>query len=143
MTIEYAKKMWPVLKAYSEGKKIEVKTTNGRWVETESPCFLGKKFCYRVKEEPNYRPFKGEKECMEEMKRHEPFGWIKNGKDLCVITSIQDGVVFGDFEPDGYDTIFDEYTFLDGTPFGKAVENEGRVEDEEAINQVKEILDMP
>ena len=34
---------------------------------------------YRVKPEFKYRPFKDAEECWQEMQKHQPFGWIKNG----------------------------------------------------------------
>ena len=33
---------------------------------------------YRIKPETKYRPFKDAEECFEEMKKHQPFGWIKD-----------------------------------------------------------------
>lgn len=33
---------------------------------------------YRVKSEFKYRPFKDIEECLNEMQKHQPFGWIKN-----------------------------------------------------------------
>ena len=34
---------------------------------------------YRVKPEFKYRPFNDIEECLSEMQKHQPFGWIKNG----------------------------------------------------------------
>ena len=34
------------------------------------------KFDYRIK--PEYRPFANAEECIEEMKKHVPFGWVKD-----------------------------------------------------------------
>lgn len=31
----------------------------------------------RTKPEPKYRPFKDAEECLTEMQKHKPFGWIK------------------------------------------------------------------
>lgn len=70
--------------------------------------------------EPLYRPFKDEKECLEEMKKHNPFGWIMN--DYCTTTvCLRDcsisltGFPLHMFP---FDTVFKNFKFVDGTPFG-------------------------
>lgn len=77
MTREEAKALLPIIQAFSEGKTIEYLTTRNEWVELEDPEFSYSASIYRIKQEPKYRPFKDAKECFEEMKKHEPFGWIK------------------------------------------------------------------
>ena len=84
---------------------------------------------YRIKPEPKYRPFKTKEECWNEMMKHHPFGWLKskmNGRFSCI------GEVYGSDEFEtvyialstseslsrGSGSVFDEYTFADGTPFG-------------------------
>ncbi len=37
---------------------------------------IGKTDGYRIKPESKYRPFKDEKECWQEMQKHQPIGWI-------------------------------------------------------------------
>lgn len=37
---------------------------------------------YRIKTESAYRPFESAHECIEEMRKHEPFGWVKSKPDV-------------------------------------------------------------
>ena len=80
---------------------------------------------YRIKPEPKYRPFKDEKECWTEMQKHQPVGWVKqiNGKGIEVC--IHCGVIKGDWILTAvdevsfpFDGMYNNYTFVDGTPFG-------------------------
>ena len=121
MTQEEAKELWPIVKAYSEGKTIEYLTTGDEWVELKDPGFNYNTNMYRIKLDPKYRPFKDAKECFEEMKKHEPFGWVKNkqfGCYMCIGMVDAKGVCFGSTCQYNYQEIFDKYTFIDGTPFG-------------------------
>ena len=128
MTREEAKELLPIIKAFAEGKVIEIFDDEIGWaVEKENPKFdLNPKF-YRIKPEPKYRPFKSQEECWEEMLKHQPFGWLKSirkqekvhigrvfeVKDYLLITlSINEGLNTNS------SYFFNEYTFADGTPFG-------------------------
>lgn len=125
MTQEEAGRFWPIIKAYAEGKQIEFKDLyNGKWYLAKNPNFTNAVNTYRIKEEPIYRSFKDANECWEEMKKHEPFGWVKSlsgvlfnifeiGKTYIVIA--QSGVI-------GYDKAINVFSFADGTPFGKQEE---------------------
>ena len=79
--------------------------------------------------EPSYRPFKAKEECWNEMQKHQPFGWLKskkNGRYRCI------GEVLGSDNSETVyialstseslsrcsGSVFNEYTFADGTPFG-------------------------
>lgn len=131
MTREETKERIKVMQAYVDGKDIEawdkVKQT---WELVIEPSWadFGK---YRIKPETTYRPFDNAQECIEELKKHEPFGWVKHRPhvgDCCSpITGIRcDGVVdFIELREDWLrpSTVFEYYTFLDGTPFGIKVED--------------------
>ena len=70
-----------LMKAYVDGKQIQFfSILENKWVDTIDPSWLP---CnrYRIKPEPNYRPFKNAEECWQEMQKHKPFGWIKNKND--------------------------------------------------------------
>ena len=110
MTRENAKALLNILKAYSEGKKIEV--FNGKeWINLERPFFNSEPNCYRIKTELKYRPFKSVEECWEEMQKHQPFGWYKyNNDNYNLVTYLSKRTDF--------DYLFKTYTFADGTPFG-------------------------
>lgn len=125
MNREEAKKLLPIIQAYIEGKKIQVKLKTDskalteNWVDVTNPDWDMTR-CYRIKPEPTYRPFRNTEECWEEMQKHQPFGWIKNSYGHFVITGIKkEGLCFGvvsNFH--GYGYLFTDYLFADGTPFG-------------------------
>lgn len=136
MTKEEAKEFYPILKAYAEGKVIECRrkpstmesadTPNG-WTEIKEIEFWNNTE-YRIKPESAYRPFENAQECLEEMRRHEPFGWIKYkpgfGDKCFAITEVSiSSISFGAtwFSTKG---MFQYITFLDGSPFGVKVEDE-------------------
>ena len=120
MTREGAKALLPIIQAYSEGKTIEYLTTKDKWVELEDPRFNYNVNLYRIKLEPKYRPFKNGDECFEEMKKHEPFGWLKPklGKCFTFIRGINSINVGINWDVCTYEQAFDDFIFVDGTPFG-------------------------
>lgn len=135
MTREEAKDLSNVLKAYSEGKIIQYQQ-NGihrhadlRFYDCpdqDNISFNVKEYNYRIKPEPTYRPFQNVEECWEEMKKHEPFGWLTNDSGTYFMMdfvgdtdiSIPNAAIIG----------FDKalnlgQKFADGTPFGVKEEN--------------------
>ena len=68
MTIENAKELLPIIKAFAEGKKIEIRNSSGVWVESNNPSFELSYDCYRIKEEPKCRTFKSVQDALEELK---------------------------------------------------------------------------
>lgn len=122
MTKEESKKNAEVMMAFAEGKKIEVLCDDGEWGETGCPSFDWLHEKYRVKKEKTYRPFRDAQECFEEMKKHEPLGWVCFISDKVSkyyqVTSIEDVNV----RLEDYETSFEEslkdLRFADGTPFG-------------------------
>ena len=130
MTREEAKELLPIIQAFAEGKTIEI-YDNREWQDLIMKIikFDCKPSCYRIKPEPKYRPFKTKEECWNEMLKHQPFGWLKskmNGRFSCI------GEVYGSYEFEtvyialstseslsrSSDSMFEQYTFYDGTPFG-------------------------
>ena len=120
MTREEAKKMLPIIKAYSEGKDIEyVSELCNEWLVPKEPQFEdGIKF--RIKPEPKYRPFANAEECWNEMLKHQPFGWVKpkdgNLKNCQSLGSIGD--------MNHLRNIFEVFTFSDGSVFGVKIYKE-------------------
>lgn len=128
MTREEAKEMLPIIQAYAEGKTIEYRESGGAWKVAHTPTWSSCLF-YRIKPEPRYRPFKTQEECWNEMLKHQPFGWVKS-KDKDYFHLI--GLV--QFESEFEDviitfatsenlarsshSIYENYIFADGTPFG-------------------------
>ena len=127
MTREAAKEMLPIIKAFAEGKTIQL-FTNGIWEGAENPSFeeLSR---YRIKPEPKYRPFKSQEECWNEMMKHQPFGWVKS-KDKGYFqliglvqwsSELEDVmIIFATSEQLARSSrsLFEDYIFADGTPFG-------------------------
>lgn len=72
------------------------------------------------KQEVKYRPFKDVEECFEEMKKHNPFGWICNVNDgYNLIVFLNDDSILFDGSYVSYQEAFKRgYTFMDGSPFG-------------------------
>ena len=113
-----------VVSAHKEGKTIEV-ASKGRsnWEISKSP-YWNFDFCdYRIKPEPHYRPFESAEEVMEAIKEHGE--WIarrlgeKRYHHIRIITNTTLWLGNTEFT---LREIYNGYTFSDGTPFGKLVE---------------------
>lgn len=124
MNRKTAKDLLPIIKAFSEGKCVETKTSSG-WISIENMGFVGNPLLYRIKPEPKYRPFKDAKECWQEMQKHQPFGWVKCKEDgsLGLITLIisEENIFINGIGCNSERTMRG-YTFADGTPFGVKLE---------------------
>ena len=128
MTREEATELLPVIQAYVEGKQIQHLYNEWKDIDVLDIDLAVNPELYRIKPEPNYRPFKDAEECWQEMEKHKYFGWIK-GKDasipskFMIINSVRDkevSITSGiDFT---YSELIEYYTFIDGTPFGVKVE---------------------
>ena len=106
ITREDAKKLLPIMKAFSEGKQIQHFNID-KWEDTDFMPFTDHPSYYRIKPEPKYRPFKNSQECWEEMQKHQPFGWIimKSTQLHCIISL--------DVDTD-FNYYFNIYLFADG-----------------------------
>lgn len=125
MTREEAKQLLPIIQAYAEGKTVQLRERSNcpnRYVDLGNSVHFDTYPVeyYRIKPEPKYRPFKDAEECWQEMKKHQPFGWIKASHGyFAVMGAKTDKVCFGakdNFMSYGY--LYNGYTFADGTPFG-------------------------
>ena len=111
ITRENAKKLLPIIKAYSEGKKVQFFNDREEWEDRERLSFDSETHKYRIKPEPKFRPFKNVEECWEEMQKHQPFGYIKyKDRNSYFPTGFGDNLDF--------DYLFKTYTFADGAPYG-------------------------
>ena len=124
-TADYIK----VMQAYVEGKQIQYKDDEV-WIDIDDHDWDWHNWEYRIKPEPNYRPFRDVEECWQEMQKHRPFGWIKNKNNghYAMITKVN-----ADFDKKHIaisginictlsETMCD-YTFADGEPFGINIED--------------------
>lgn len=129
MTKEETKERIKVMQAFVDGKDVEVLNTDN-WELVSNPSW-SPNTKYRIKPESSYRPFDNAKECIEEMKKHEPFGWVKSKPDVgdycSPIIDIRYGSAFNFIKLRGSwmntNIVFENYTFLDGSPFGVKVED--------------------
>ena len=116
MTREEVKEWLPIIQAYADGKNIQFRER-----DIEEPSFDGHLNEYRIKPEPKYRPFKNQKECWNEMLKHQPFGWIKsNAGNIFNIIAManQNHAIKLNECYSKYSDIFKDFKFTDGTPFG-------------------------
>lgn len=121
MTEKEAKELLPIITAFAEGKRIEVKGSYGEWVEVISPDFGNGPKNYRIKSVPKYRPFNNAEECWQEMQKHQRFGWIKFRKQedgYIHFETIRNAGIYFDSLDVTFEEAFDYYTFIDGSPFG-------------------------
>lgn len=110
MTREIAKELLPIIKAYSEGKQVQY--FNGKyWEDMEYLNFDSELHRYRIKPELKYRPFKNSEECLKEIQKHQPIGWIKNDKGAYFNLTFIDNKTDLRYQ-------FYTYKFVDGEPFG-------------------------
>ena len=116
------------MQAYAEGRTIQF-LDGGKWLDLYETDFYESPERYRIKPEPKYRPFKTKEECWDEMLKHQPVGWLKSKENgsFCCIGEVSWSDAFRDVhitystnESLAHSTIsvFNEYTFADGTPFG-------------------------
>ena len=123
---EHWEKMLPIIQAFVNGQTVQYKSGEGaEWIDIEEESyFVGCPVFYRIKPEPKYRPFETKEECWQEMLKHQPFGWAKNIEtgDLCNISNIYESAgcakVFLDTCAYTFSSLLNEFTFIDGTPFG-------------------------
>ena len=129
-----AKEFYPILKAYAEGKAIECRTKPSAvegtdvpndWTEMKEIEYWNNTE-YRIKPEVKFRPFANVEECWTEMKKHQPFGWVRDKKDgyYVLITAVDNGDYMSLSGNSGWSfySLMKDYIFADGTPFGVKVE---------------------
>lgn len=138
MTREEAKEFYPILQAYAEGRVIECRTKPSAiegtdvpndWAEMKEIEYWNNTE-YRIKPDSKakakYRPFANVEECWTEMKKHQPFGWVRDKKDgyYVLITAVDNGDYMSLSGNSGWSfySLMKDYIFADGTPFGIKME---------------------
>lgn len=133
-----AKEFYPILQAFAEGRVIECRTKpsaiKGKdipndWTEMKDITYWSN-IEYRIKPDSKakakYRPFANVEECWTEMKKHQPFGWVKDKKDgyYVLITAVDNGDYMSLSGNSGWSfySLMKDYTFTDDIPFGIKVE---------------------
>ena len=127
ITREEAKELLPIMQAFADGKQIQDKIDGlTGWVDTDEINleYEGQRIKHRIKPELKYRPFENKEECWNEMLKHQPFGWIKSIKteNLFNILNLyeSEGIqkIFINYFAYTFSLALNEFTFVDGTPFG-------------------------
>lgn len=123
-------KLMPILQAFAEGKTIQFAINGDSWIDidgNEKGLFLDTLMAtpqrYRIKPEFKYRPFKDTEECLGEMQKHQPFGWIKNcgvwynivSTDVASVKIIN---TKGTIAILSFNTLLSQYEFVDGALLG-------------------------
>lgn len=131
MRREEAKKNMDIISAFAEGKTIQYNTDTGSWQDlTENEglpmgTLAEEPNKFRIKPEPKFRSFKDAEECWTEMQKHQPFGWVKDRNGSALVIENVDSRSFVEVYGEGtcnFNEVFENYTFVDGTPFGIKVE---------------------
>lgn len=111
---------WQVVKAAEEGKEIEVwEEAISEWRRKESMTFFSDSF-YRIAPEPpqpQYVPFTADDW---EMFVGKPVKWADGSVYRLIVEFCSDEVMF-DEDRFSYEYALDNFTFLDGSPFGKKI----------------------
>lgn len=132
MTREEAKELLPIIQAFAAGKQIQYAIEGlTDWFDTYEINleYEGQKTKHRIKPEQKYRPFKTKEECWNEMLKHQPCGWLKskkNGRFRCIgevswsdeFETVYIALSTSESLSRSADSVFEEYTFADGAPFG-------------------------
>ena len=122
MEIEEIKRRAELYSALADGKTIQILNMEGNWVDVEVKKlnYIPETLKFRIKPKSQYRPFKSQEECWEEMHKHHDFGWGLNniGEYVNLSRIINEGIYFtkgGGFD---FSKALQGFRFTDGTPFG-------------------------
>ena len=122
MTREEIKERLPIMRAFAEGKTIQVRINNdSSWTDLlDDKLEISNLYEYRIKSDPKYRPFKTQEECWKEMLKHQPFGWVKeiSCEMLYLINGISNESIVIMEDINSFKEAMNIYEFKDGTPFG-------------------------
>ena len=127
---EEVKSVLDIIQAFVDGKPIQaIDPYYDEWVDQKGlnfkALFEGQ---YRIKPEPKYRSFANAEECLQEMLKHQPFGWIKAKEGGYQNIISVDNFYAGLGDKDGSAILlasknsYQDNTFFDGTPFGIKLE---------------------
>ena len=131
MEIEEIKRRAELYSALADGKTIQILNMEGNWVDVEVKKlnYIPETLKFRIKPELKYRPFETQEECWNEMLKHQPFGWVKSKVKgyfhliglVQWSSELEDVMItFATSEQLARSSrsIYENYIFADGTPFG-------------------------
>lgn len=119
MTKENAHEYLPFVQALAEGKEIEMSNLSMQWMSITSPSFDLEPERYRIKPEKKLVPFTWDDRGLLMGK------WIVDKEDntyISMIITIDLESISLNYNSFTYEELFDNFTFLDGSPCGKEVE---------------------
>lgn len=120
MTVQEIREAAKVMEAYANGKKIQYLNDDNEWIDAPNPLFDWDNCVYRIKPESQYRPFKSQEECWQEMHKHPDFGWVIRSGVYLNISGVYCDTIYTLEDSNGihFDYAFLELIFTDGAPFG-------------------------
>ena len=120
MNRKEAAELFPIIKAFSEGKIIQTSIKGRSWEDLSENIVFYTNDKYRIKPDTKCRPFKDAEECWNKMLKHQPFGWVKSTlfKDLTLVERVTTLYVEINRDIIDYKDALDKFTFADGTLFG-------------------------
>lgn len=131
----YYDPLYDVKLAWKQGKRIQCRAPSGIWLDAATPNWDNKALEFRIKpDEPVYRPFKDIQELKSTFLRllhftaiyvnTEPIIWVRSKSSVTstfMITHFNGSMgtvhLFSSMSV-SLETLFNDYTFLDGTPCG-------------------------
>lgn len=157
MTRDEAKMLLPIIKAYADGEELQYHFYSDIdnkmiWLDVDGDIDFGndgdklrikpkteelttvdtvksesKKIATENDDNNSYEPFESLEECWGEMKKHQPFNWVKfkDNDDIgnyVQVVNVSDKCVYladNINSPRHYITMCHYMEFIDGTPFGK------------------------
>ena len=127
-------RLLPIFQAMADGRIIQFSSNGNYWIDIDGEeegllldTLIGNPKNYRIKPGVKCRPFANVEECWTEMKKHQPFGWVKNNNLYRNILETSDGAILlpsfpGEMFVFSFNKAKEKFTFADGTPFGVKVE---------------------
>lgn len=122
-------RLLPIFQAMADGRIIQFAANGNDWADIDGEeeglyldTLIDNPQYYRIKPEPKYRPFANVEECWTEMKKHQPFGWIKSKEDgsrsLITLIISEENIDINCISGFNSDKNMKRFTFDDGAVFG-------------------------
>lgn len=122
-------RLLPIFQAMADGRIIQFAANGNDWADIDGEeeglyldTLIDNPQYYRIKPEPKYRPFANVEECWTEMKKHQPFGWIKSKEDgsrsLITLIISEENIDINCISGFNLDENMKRFTFDDGAVFG-------------------------
>ena len=121
------KSILPALVAFANGKTIQFRSEKREWTDLlDDEIAIDPGYDFRIKPDSKYRPFSSQKECLGEMMKHQPVGYIQGDGCVLYVLMVDDDFIYhlsnGAKQKEVVFTPFmeamEQMKFLDGTPFG-------------------------